>query len=119
MRLFDWGEKRFARGIAKAMMESYTLFKNENYGLSEVELIKKTLSTRPGLPAGTLFTSMDDTDFWENVADQSFTEIIYLLVFMEYIEYMKSEIDLESKEIKETTKLFKEVILEETKKYVI
>ena len=27
MGLFEWGEKRFARGIAKAMIRSYKLYK--------------------------------------------------------------------------------------------
>lgn len=43
MNLFEWGEKRFARGIAKAMIRSYKLHKRSDSGLSEFELIKIAL----------------------------------------------------------------------------
>ena len=51
MGLFEWGERRFARGISRAMIKSYKLLKTNRPDLSEKELIKLTLSTRPGDPA--------------------------------------------------------------------
>lgn len=112
MGLFQWGEKRFARGIAKAMIRSYKSFKVACPNLSEVELIKKTLSTRPGLPAETLLKDVDDDNFWKNVAGSSFVEVISLLVRLEYVEYMKGNLNIEDQETKNTFDIFKKIILE-------
>ncbi|MCX6722033.1 MAG: hypothetical protein NTY04_02500 [Candidatus Staskawiczbacteria bacterium] len=114
MGFFEWGEKRFARGIAKAMLRSYKSFKYAYPNLSEVELIKKTLSTRPGIPAKTLLKDMDDDNFWKNVAGESFVEVINILVKHEYYEYMKFNIDYQ--EINNTFDIFKSTIIEEANK---
>ncbi|MFH0791829.1 MAG: hypothetical protein V1905_01285 [bacterium] len=113
MGFFEWGEKRFARGIAKAMLRSYKLFKNAYPDLSENELIKKTLSTRPGIPAKTLFKDMDDDNFWKNVAKGGFVEIVNILVQLEYIEYMRGNFDFGDQK---TFNIFRGVIMEEIDK---
>ena len=113
MGLFQWGEKRFARGIAKAMIRSYKLYKKFDPNLSELELIKNTLSDRPGEPAKNLLTEIEDNDFWENVAGSSFLEVVYLLVRLEYVEYMNGTLE---KENEKTNLVFRNVILEEFKK---
>ena len=51
MGIFEWGEKRFARGISKAMIRSYKILKENNPSIDEFDLIKLVLSTRPGKPA--------------------------------------------------------------------
>lgn len=116
MGFFEWGEKRFARGIAKAMLQSYKAFKSAYPHLSEIELIKKTLSTRPGIPAKTLFKDIDDDNFWKNVAVCSFVEIINILVRLEYIEEMKGDIDIAGREAKNTFNVFRNIIAEEVDK---
>jgi len=112
MGLFEWGEKRFARGITKAMIRSYKLHKQYDSSLSDFELIKRTLADRLGEPAKTLLADMDDDNFWNNVAGKSFIEIIYLLVRMEYVEYMKGTLDSEDPK---TNIVFKNTILDEIK----
>jgi len=116
MGFFEWGEKKFARGIAKAMLRSYKSFKSAYPNLSEIELIKKTLSTRPGIPAKTLFKDVDDDNFWKNVAGGSFVEIINILVRLEYIEYMKGNLDVGKQETKNTFNIFRDIITEEVMK---
>jgi len=115
MGIFEWGEKRFARGIAKAMIRSYKLLNNEWPSLSEVNLIKLVLSTRPGRPARQLFYDIDNVNFWSNVAGETFAGIIYLLVCMEYAEYMKGSLDAENRE---TNQIFKKIIDEEIEKEI-
>jgi len=85
MNLFEWGEKRFARGIARAMIRSYKLIKSNQPTLSERELIKATLSTRAGEPAQELLNDMNDLNFWEGVVGKSFVEVCFLLIRMEYV----------------------------------
>jgi ribosomal protein S6 len=58
MSLFIWGEKRFAKGIAKAMKRSYNMYKVSVSGAKEHELVKMTPSDRPGsaiTPESTLY----------------------------------------------------------------
>jgi len=111
MGLFEWGEKRFARGIARAMIRSYTLHKKANLNLSEFELIKKTLTDRPGKPAKKLLIDIENESFYKSTGG-SLVEIIYVLVRIEYVEYMNGTLDEEDKK---TNSIFKEVILEEIK----
>lgn len=113
MGIFEWGEKRFARGIAKAMIRSYKLLKRDDSSLDEVHLIRRVLSTRPGVPSKELLHHMNDSDFWIKIAGGSFAEIIYLLVRMEYIEYMRGTTDAENEA---TNVIFKKVITEEIEK---
>lgn len=113
MGLFEWGEKRFARGITKAMIHSYLLLKANYPNLNERELVREVLSTRPGNPAKEILKDMDDSNFWQGIAGESFIEVIYILVRMEYVEYMKGTLDTESVK---TNAVFKEVIQEEMKK---
>ena len=113
MGLFEWGEKRFARGIARAMIRSYKLYKENDPNLNELGLIRQTLSDRPGEPAKNLLAEIEDNDFWENVAGGTFFGVIYLLVRLEYVEYMNGTIDNE--DIK-TNSIFKSIILEELEK---
>ncbi|HEY4504165.1 MAG TPA: hypothetical protein VJI73_00140 [Candidatus Paceibacterota bacterium] len=110
MGIFEWGEKRFARGIAKAMLRSYRLYKKDDSSLNELELAKKTLGDRPGEPAKQLLVELEDDDFWKNIAGSSFTEIIYLLVRMEYVEYMNGTMENENAQ---TNAVFRQVILSE------
>jgi hypothetical protein len=113
MSLFEWGEKRFARGIARAMIRSYKLYKKNDPSLNELGLIRQTLSDRPGEAAKNLLTEIEGNDFWENVAGGTFFGVIYLLVRLEYVEYMNGAIDNE--DIK-TNSVFKSIILEELEK---
>ena len=112
MGLFEWGEKRFARGIAKAMIRSYKLYKGADPTLGELELIKQTLSDRPGESAKKLLADIGDDDIWKNIGG-SLTEIIYVLVRMEYIEYMNGNLE---KEDQKTNAVFRNTILEEIAK---
>ena len=111
-KYFEWNEKRFARGITKAMFRSYKSFKYAFPNLDEREIIKKTLSTRPGIPAEELYTSMNDNSFWEKTVLKSLTEVIYLLVCMEYAEYMKGDIDVYDNITKKTFDVFKKTIID-------
>lgn len=113
MGLFEWGEKRFARGIAKAMIRSYKLYKKSEPELNEINLIKKTLSDRPGNPAKKLLTDIDNPGFWENTVGGNFFGVIYLLVRLEYIDYMNGTLD---KENDKTNNIFKSSILEEVRR---
>jgi hypothetical protein len=113
MGLFEWGEKRFARGIARAMIRGYKLFKADQSNLSEWELIKLTLSTRPGKPAQQILKDMNDSNFWERVVGKNFVEVIYILIRVEYIESMKGTLETESEK---TNAVFKKVLKEEIKK---
>jgi hypothetical protein len=113
MGLFEWGEKRFARGIAKAMIRSYKAFKKSEPNLSEIELIKLTLSTRPGEPAKQLFNDMDDPSFWRDVAGGSFAGITNLLIRLEYIERMRGTLNSETQA---TNLVFKNIVIEEMQK---
>ncbi len=110
MGLFEWGERRFARGIAQSMIRSYKLLKAGHSDLSERELIKIMLSTRPGSPAQKIFKDIDDTNFWEQVVVESFAEIVYILIRLEYIEYMRGSLETESEE---TNAVFRKVLDEE------
>ncbi|MFA6405280.1 MAG: hypothetical protein WCW46_00845 [Candidatus Paceibacterota bacterium] len=96
MGLFEWGEKRFARGIAKAMIRSYKLYKKTYPNLSEFELIKNTLSDRPGDPAKKLLNDIEDENFYQDIGG-NFFEITYVLIRLEYIEYMHGTLDEEDK----------------------
>ena len=113
MNLFEWGEKRFARGITKAMIRSYKLYKKNDPSLNELGLVRQTLSDRPGEPAHKLLTEIEDDDFWKNVAGGTFFGIIYLLVRLEYVEYMRGTLDNENPK---TNDIFKSIILEELEK---
>ena len=113
MGLFEWGEKRFARGIAKAMIRSYKLYKKNDPNLNELGLIRQTLSDRPGEPAKKLLTEIEDTNFWKNVAGETFFGVIYLLVRLEYVESMHGTLDNENPK---TNSVFKNTILEELEK---
>jgi len=113
MGIFEWGEKRFARGIAKAMIRSYILFKKDDPSLDEVQLTRCALSTRPGVPAKELLHDMGSNDFWITIAGSRFTGVIYLLVRMEYIEYMNGTVDAENEA---TNMIFKKIITEEIEK---
>ncbi len=113
MGLFEWGEKRFARGITKAMTNSYLALKANNLNLSERELIKMVLSTRSGIPANELFQSLGDDHFWNDVANRDFIEVVYLLIRMEYIEYMGDSLEDEDPI---TNSAFKEVLINEMQK---
>lgn len=109
MALFEWGEKRFTRGIAKAMIRSYKLYKDAYPTLSELELIKRTLSDRPGEPAQKLLADIGDDDIWKSIGG-NLTEIIYVLVRLEYVEYMNGTLDNEDQK---TNIIFRNTILEE------
>lgn len=95
MGLFQWGEKRFARGIAKAMIRGYKAYKNHYPNLNDFELLKMTLSNRPGEPAKKLLEDLQDFNFYEEMGG-NLLEIIYLLVRLEYVEYMNGTIDTEN-----------------------
>lgn len=114
MGLFKWGEKRFSRGIAKVMIRSYISYKKNNSNLNELGLVRQALSGRPGKPAKKLLTDIEDKDFWENVVGGNLFGVIYLLVRLEYVEYMKGALDSEN--IK-TSNIFKSTILEELEKH--
>ncbi|MEK9177683.1 MAG: hypothetical protein AAB777_01020 [Patescibacteria group bacterium] len=109
MGLFELGEKRFARGIAKAMIRSYKLYKGVDPTLSELELIRRTLSDRPGEPAKKLLADIGDDDIWKSIGG-NLTEIIYVLVRMEYLEYMNGILENENQK---TNAVFRNTILEE------
>jgi len=113
MGLFEWGEKRFTRGIARAMIRSYILYKKNDPNLNEIGLIRQTLSDRPGEPAKKLLTDIEDIDFWKNVAGGTFFGVIYLLVRLEYVEHMHGTLDNENQK---TNNIFKNTILEELEK---
>ena len=72
MGLFQWGEKRFARGIAKAMIRSFLLYKTNDPNLNELGLVRQALSDRPGNAAKELLKELDDNEFWVNTAGSSF-----------------------------------------------
>jgi len=112
MGLFEWGEKRFARGIAKAMIRSYKLYKGANPTLGELELIKRALSDRPGEPAKKLLADIGDDNIWKSIGG-NLTEIIYVLVRLEYVEYMNGTLDSEDQK---TNTVFRNTILEEMAK---
>lgn len=109
MNLFEWGEKRFARGIAKAMIRSYKLHKKFDPNLSELGLVKKTLADRPGEPAITLLSDIGDENLYKSIGG-NFFNIIYILVRLEYVERMHGTLENENPE---TNVVFKNVILEE------
>jgi hypothetical protein len=113
MGIFEWGERRFARGIAKAMLRSYMSFKQKGQNINEVDLVKLALSTRSGQPAKQLLEDMDEHDFWVNVVGSDFSQVIFLLVRMEYIEYMNGSLNAEDEV---TNSIFREVIIEEITK---
>lgn len=113
MGLFEWGEKRFARGVAGAMIHSYKLLKKDDPALSEMDLVKLALSTRPGKPAKELFTEMEDPNFWQRIAGENFARVIWILVRVEYIERMRGTLETESEK---TNAVFKSVIAEEMQK---
>lgn len=109
MGLFQWGEKRFAKGIAKAMMHSYKMYKSHYPNLSEYELVKMTLSDRPGEPAADLLRGIQDKNTWINLGG-NFLEITYILVRLEYVEYMRRSLDHENPK---TNAIFRDTILRE------
>ena len=113
MGLFEWGEKRFARGIARAMIRSYILYKENDPNLNELGLIRQTLSDRPGEPAKNLLAEIEDNNFWENIASGTFFGVIYLLVRLEYVEYMNGTLENENSK---TNDIFRSIILEELEK---
>lgn len=113
MGLFEWGEKRFARGIAKAMIRSYKLYKKNDPNLNELGLIRQTLSDRPGKPAKELLAEIENGNFWKNVVGGTFFGVIYLLVRLEYVERMHGTLDNEDPK---TNDVFKSIILEELEK---
>jgi hypothetical protein len=108
MGLFEWGDKSFAKGIARAMIRGYKLFKADDPSLSERELIKLVLTTRPGRPASELFISMDDLNFWQGVAGGSFKQVVYILIRMEYVDSRHLESESEF-----PIAIFNEVLIEE------
>ncbi len=113
MGLFEWGEKRFARGISRSMIRTYKLLKVNQPNLNEKELIKVTLSTRFGTPAQEISKNIDDLNFWEGVVGKSFVEVCFLLIRMEYVEYMNGTLDVEDRK---TIALFRNVLDEEIRK---
>ena len=106
------GEKRFARGISRAMIRSYKLYKQSDSSFSEFELVKKTLSDRPGRAAEILQVNIEGSNYWENIVKSSFVEIIFTLVYIEYLENMHGTMDT----VNESTQaVFRNTISEEIK----
>ncbi|MEK7625196.1 MAG: hypothetical protein AAB467_02480, partial [Patescibacteria group bacterium] len=91
----EWGEKRFARGITNVMTRSYKAYKNHYPNLNDFELLKMTLADRPGEPAKKLLGDLQDFNFYEEMGG-NLLEIIYLLVRLEYVEYMNGTLDAEN-----------------------
>lgn len=113
MGLFEWGEKRFARGITRAMVHGYKLLKADNPKLNERDLIKLVLSTRPGVPAKELLKEMEDPNFWTMIARESLAGVIYILIRVEYLERMHGTLDKESEQ---TNAIFKLTMHDELQK---
>jgi hypothetical protein len=111
MGLLEWGGKRFARGIARAMIRSYKAYKEAYPALSEYELVKKTLSARPGKSARTLLSDIENEEAFNKLGGDLFN-ITFVLVLMEHIEDGGG--NLEDQE--ELSPIFKSTILEETEK---
>lgn len=109
MNLFKWGERRFARGIARAMIRSYKLHKAADPTLNEFELVKNTLADRPGEPARNLLGDIKDIRIFMELGGNLFG-ITYILVLLEYMEYMKATLDTENEQ---TNIIFKNTIQDE------
>ncbi|MEI6238424.1 MAG: hypothetical protein WCP15_02740 [bacterium] len=93
------------------MIRGYKSYKGTYPTLSELELIKRTLSARPGESAKKLLADIGD-DIWKSIGG-NLTEIIYVLVRMEYVEYMNGNLE---KEDQKTNAVFRNTILEEISK---
>jgi hypothetical protein len=106
MSLFTWGEKRFARGVAKAMLRSYHMIKLDDPNASEHELVIRTLEARSGTPAEQLLNDVRNADTFAALGG-TLPSITYVLVRMEYIDYMRGTIDEENPD---TNWIFHEVI---------
>ncbi len=81
MSLADWGEKRYGKGVAKAMLRSYNIIKNSGEIGSEVTILKKALSKRPSKTAERL---LNDSSFWRDEENHNLTAVTIALVTSEY-----------------------------------
>jgi hypothetical protein len=95
------------------MIRSYKLFKADQPSLTERELVKLTLSSRPGRPAQEILKDVDDPIFWEGVARGSLVGVVYILIRVEYMEHMRGTLETENRK---TNAAFKEVLEEEFQK---
>ena len=94
------------------MIRGYKLHKGADPTLGELELIKRTLSNRPGEPAKKLLVDIGDDHIWKSIGG-NLTEIIYVLIRLEYVEYMNGTLDDEDQK---TNAVFRNTILEEMAK---
>lgn len=95
------------------MIKSFKRFKESKPDLNNQELIKLTLSTRPGRPAAELLKDMDNPEFWVEIAKENFARVVFILIRIEYLEYMRGTLDEESTK---TVSIFEQVVAEEIKK---
>lgn len=81
MGLQSWADKKFAKGIAKAMRSSYFVCRKNMPGTSEKEILKKTVSMRPSKEAKKL---LDDNSFWDDEKNINLWTVTWALIGSEY-----------------------------------
>lgn len=80
-KIQSWADKKFARGIAKAMRRTYLMFKDDVPEVSEEDLLKKTLSMRSTKEAKELLV---DNFFWNKKGNINLWAVTLMLTMMEY-----------------------------------
>lgn len=80
-KIQSWADKKFARGIAKAMRRTYLMSKNDMPEVSEEEILKKVLSMRPTKAAKNLLL---DNYFWDDKSNINLWSITFTLIMHEY-----------------------------------
>lgn len=93
------------------MIRSYMAYKEAYPELTELELVRKTLSDRPGESARTLLTDIENEETFKELGG-NLLEIIYVLVLMEHAAdaggNLEDQMDLKP--------IFRATILEEMEK---
>lgn len=107
MGFFEWGGKRFARGVSKSMAHSYESFRNRYPNLTEHELVLRTLSTRPGDPAKTLCSDIENEDSFNKLGG-NLSGITYILLQMEYLKDIGGTVE----DLETLNPIFKSVLAE-------
>ncbi len=81
MSLQTWADKRFAKGIAKAMKRTYFVCKESMPNASEEEILRKVVSLRPSQKAKKL---LEDKDFWNEKENLNLWDVTLAIIIKEY-----------------------------------
>ncbi len=109
-KIQTWADKKFAKGVAKAMKRTYLMFKEDRSELSEEEILKKVLSMRPTKSAKNLLL---DNYFWDDKSNINLWSVTFTLIMHEYRKgyYKNNLLPIPRDSINNLTDSLREIIM--------